>query len=346
MRDYPGGRIDLRSDTVTRPVQDMRNAMSIAEVGDDVLGDDPTVIDLQNRLAKMLGKEAALFVPSGTMSNAIAIKTHTKPGDEIIAHKKSHIYLYEGGGYAMLSGCSVALIDGEHGIMSTDSIKKAIRKVEGSHAHYPNGSLVCVENPPMYGGTIYSQEELDEICDIAHARNCKAHLDGARIFNAAMASGTDIARMVKKFDTVSVCLSKGLGAPVGSLLVGDKDTIKEAHRWRKMFGGGMRQVGILAAAGLYVLDNHIERIKEDHSRARYLAENINSMDNYSVNLEITKTNIVFIKCNEGSDKIVKKLSDQGVDISSIDESTVRVVIHLHITDEDIENTISAFANAQ
>ena len=346
MRDYHGERIDFRSDTVTRPVQAMRDAMSIAEVGDDVLGDDPTVIELQKRLSSMLGKEAALFVPSGTMSNAIAIKTHTKPGDEIIAHEKSHIYRYEGGGYAMLSGCSVALIGGEHGIMSPKSIKKAIRKVEGSQAHYPNGSLVCVENPPMYGGTFYSQQDLDEICDIAHDNNCKVHLDGARIFNAAIASGTDIKQMVKKFDTISICISKGLGAPIGSVLVGDRTTINEAHRWRKMFGGGMRQVGILAAAGLYALENNIDRIKEDHSRAKYLAEKINSMENYSVNLDITKTNIIFIKCNENSDKIVKKLSNSGIDVTSIDDSTVRAVIHLHITDEDIENTISAFSNAQ
>ncbi len=344
MRDYPGGRIDFRSDTVTRPVQAMRDVMSTAEVGDDVLGDDPTVIELQNRIASMLGKEAAIFVPSGTMSNAIAIKTHTKPGDEIITHEKSHIYRYEGGGYAMLSGCSVALIGGAHGIMPPDSIKKAIRKVEGSQAHYPNGSLICVENPPMYGGTFYSQEELDEICDIAHANNCKAHLDGARIFNAAIASGTDVARMVEKFDTVSVCLSKGLGAPIGSVLVGDKNTINEAHRWRKMFGGGMRQVGIIAAAGLYVIDNNIERIKEDHLRAKYLAEKINSMKNFSVNLEITKTNIIFIKCIEDSHEVVKKLSNEGIDVTSIDDSTIRIVIHLHITDEDIENTIIAFSN--
>jgi threonine aldolase len=198
----------------------------------------------------------------------------------------------------------------------------------------------------MYGGSFYSQEELDEICKIAHDNNCKAHLDGARIFNAVAASGTDVARMVEKFDTISVCLSKGLGAPIGSVLVGDKKTINEAHRWRKMFGGGMRQVGIIAAAGIYVLDHNIERIKEDHLRAKYLAEKINSMENYSINLEITKTNIIFINCKENSNDVVKKLSNEGIDVSSIDESTIRIVIHLHITDEDIENTIDAFSNTQ
>jgi threonine aldolase len=230
--------------------------------------------------------------------------------------------------------------------MSPNSVKKAIRKVAGSHAHYPNGSLVCVENPPMYGGAFYSQQDLDEICNIAHDNECKVHLDGARIFNASIASGIDVNKMTDKFDTVSICLSKGLGAPVGSVLVGDTKTIAEAHRWRKMFGGGMRQAGILAAAGLYVLDNHINRMSEDHIRARVLAENLNSMEKYHVNLEITKTNIVFIRCDEGSETIVDKLASKGIDITSIDDNIVRVVIHLHITDEDIENTINAFEDAQ
>ncbi len=257
MRDYPGGRIDLRSDTVTQPVPAMREVMANAIVGDDVLGDDPTVIELQNRIAKMLGKEAALFVPSGTMSNAIAIKSQTKPGDEIIAHKKSHIYNYEGGGYASLAGCSVSLVDGDNGLMSPESVRKAIRKVEGSQGHYPNGTLVCVENSSMYGGEVYDQQVLDEICDIAHNNFCKTHLDGARIFNALMASEVTLIRMVQKFDTISVCLSKGLGTPIGSVLVGNSATIKEAHRWRKMFGGGMRQVRNTCCCRYYMpLDNH------------------------------------------------------------------------------------------
>ncbi len=348
MRDYPGGRIDLRSDTVTQPVPGMREVMATAIVGDDVLGDDPTVIELQDRIANMLGKEAALFVPSGTMSNAIAIKSQTKPGDEIITHKKSHIYLYEGGGYAALAGCSVALVEGEYGIMSPLDVKKSIRKVEGSNSHYPNCSLICVENTAnIGGGSIYTQEVLDEICDIAHANNCKAHLDGARIFNAVIGSGTSVTRMVEKFDTISVCLSKGLGTPVGSLLVGDSKTINEAHRWRKIFGGGMRQSGILAAAGLYALDYHVERLSEDHSRARSLANAINDMDSYDVDLAAVQSNMVFISCEEGkAQDLVENVSKYGVDVLTIGDSIVRAVVHLHITDQDIENTISAFENAQ
>jgi|TARA_B110000914_G_scaffold133909_1_gene117051 threonine aldolase len=346
MRDYPGGRIDLRSDTVTQPVPAMRKAMASAVVGDDVLGDDPTVIELQNRIANMLGKDAALFVPSGTMSNAIAIKSHTKPGDEIIAHKKSHIYNYEGGGYASLAGCSISLVEGDNGLMSPDSVKKAIRKVEGSHGHYPNGSLVCVENSSMYGGAVYPQQVLDDICDIAHNASCKVHLDGARIFNALTVSNVSLIRMVEKFDTISICLSKGLGTPIGSVLVGDHETIKEAHRWRKTFGGGMRQVGILAAAGLYALDNNILRISEDHERAIFLAKKINKLNKFSINLDFTETNIIFVKCDYGSKNIKDRLFDAGIDVSVIDEDVIRLVIHLHITDEDVQNIITAFDNTQ
>ena len=243
--------IDLRSDTVTKPTEGMRKAMSEAVVGDDVLGDDPTVIELQNKVASMLGKEGGLFVPSGTMSNIIATRTHTSPGDEIITEYKSHIYKYEGGAFAALSGCSVALVHGKDGLMNPEDVSNAIRKSEGSLSHYPNGSLVCVENTAQGGGgTVYSQDSLDEICKIAKQKDCKLHLDGARLFHASTASGTPLSRMVRDFDTVSICLSKGLGSPVGSVLVGSKKTLEQAHRWRKMFGGGMRQAGIIAAAGL------------------------------------------------------------------------------------------------
>ncbi len=241
--------IDLRSDTVTQPTEGMRNAMSEAIVGDDVLGDDPTVIKLQDKTAKLLGKEAALYVPSGTMSNIVATRTHTSPGDEIVLESSSHMYRMEGGAFAALSGCSVALVDGVNGIMSAEQVTKAIRKSEGSLSHYPNGSLVCVENTAQGGGgSVYSQEVIDDICKVAREKDCKLHMDGARLFNAAIASNTDPARMVRDFDSVSICLSKGLGAPIGSVLVGSKKDLAQAHRWRKMFGGGMRQAGIMAAA--------------------------------------------------------------------------------------------------
>ena len=355
MKDYPGERVDLRSDTVTQPTPPMREAMAAAVVGDDVLGDDPTVIELQNRIAEMLGKEAALFVPSGTMSNAVAIKSQTKPGDEIVTHRKSHIYMYEAGGYAVLAGCSISLVEGEVGQMSPEDVQRAIRKVAGSDSHYPECTLICVENTAnVGGGSIYDQETLDAICEVAHKNDCRAHMDGARMFNAVVASGTNPARMVRDFDTISICLSKGLGAPIGSVLVGDAATIAEAHRWRKMFGGGMRQSGILAAAGLYALENNIDRLGEDHARARRLAEALDAMEAYSIDLGAVQSNMVYINCKkDGAKNLVNSLAEQGVDVLDLEQgvdygdiSTVRAVVHLHITDEDVDRVIAAFDAAQ
>ena len=336
--------IDLRSDTVTQPTEGMLDAMSKAVVGDDVLGDDPTVIELQNKAAKILGKEAALYVPSGTMSNIVATRTHTSPGDEIVTEAHSHVYQYEGGAFAALSGCSVALVNGKNGLMTPEQVSNSIRKAEGSLSHYPNGSLVCVENTAQGGGgTVYSQETLDEICKVAREKDCKLHMDGARLFNAVVASDTDPARMVRDFDTISICLSKGLGAPVGSVLVGSKADLAQAHRWRKMFGGGMRQSGILASAGLYALENNIERLGEDHRRARQFAEAVAEIPDFSINVDNVQSNIVFIGVGKGNtEKIIERLSKEGVDILSTDDSTIRAVFHLHITDEDLENAIDAF----
>ena len=345
MREYPSDRVDLRSDTVTQPTAAMREAMVNAAVGDDVLGDDQTVIQLQDMLAEMLGKEAALFVPSGTMSNAIAIRAHTSPGDEIITETASHIYVYEGGGYAALSGCSVALVPGNSGIMEPEDVEKAIRKQEGSLGHYPNGSLVCVENTANRGGgTCYPQEKLDQIAKIAHDNGCAAHIDGARLFNACVATGTSPSRMVREYDSISICLSKGLGTPVGSVLVGSSEISSKAHRWRKMFGGGMRQAGVLAACGIYALENHVERLEEDHRRAKHLAESVNSINGFSVNLDSVETNMVYIEGDIGAKKILEKLAKQGIDVLEVGPSAVRAVVHLHITDEDIERTIQAFQN--
>ena len=345
MREYPSDRVDLRSDTVTQPTAAMREAMVNAAVGDDVLGDDQTVIQLQDMLAEMLGKEAALFVPSGTMSNAIAIRAHTSPGDEIITETASHIYVYEGGGYAALSGCSVALVPGHSGIMEPEDVEKAIRKQEGSLGHYPNGSLVCVENTANRGGgTCYPQEKLDQIAKIAHDNGCAAHIDGARLFNACVATGISPSRMVREYDSISICLSKGLGTPVGSVLVGSSEIISKAHRWRKMFGGGMRQAGVLAACGIYALENHVERLEEDHRRAKHLAESVNSINGFSVNLDSVETNMVYIEGDIGAKKILEKLAKQGIDVLEVGPSAVRAVVHLHITDEDIERTIQAFQN--
>ena len=208
--------------------------------------------------------------------------------------------------------------------------------------------MICVENTAnVGGGSVYDQETLDEICEVAHRNDCRAHLDGARMFNAVVASGTDPARMVRDFDTISICLSKGLGAPVGSVLVGDAATISEAHRWRKMFGGGMRQAGMLAAAGLYALENNIERLADDHARARRLAEAVNAMEAYSVDLDAVQSNMVYVDCCEGGAKaLVESLASMGVDVLDLEESTIRAVVHLHITDEDIDRAIAAFEDAQ
>ena len=337
--------VDLRSDTVTKPTLEMREAIKNAQVGDDVLGDDPTIIQLQKKIADLLGKEDALFVPSGTMSNAIAIRAHTNPGDEIITEGTSHIYVYEGGGYAALSGCSVALVPGELGIMTPEDVSKAIRKADGSLGHFPNGSLVCVENTSNRGGgTCYPQETLDAIAKIAHDNDCAAHMDGARLFNAAIATGADPARIVRDYDSISICLSKGLGAPVGSVLVGSSNFISLAHRWRKMFGGGMRQAGVIAAAGLYALENNISRLAEDHKRAKTLANAINEIDMFFVNIDGVQTNMVYINVlgDITAEEIVEKLAEHDVHVLALGDDLLRAVTHIHITDEDIENSINAF----
>lgn len=336
-------RVDLRSDTVTQPTDEMRAVMSTAQVGDDVFGEDSTVIELEERMASLLGKEAGLFVPSGTMSNAIAIRCHTQPGDEIITEEKSHIYVYEGGGYAALSGCSVALVSSDLGIMDVSDVESKIRKSAHGKSHYPNGTLVCMENTANRGGgTCYTQEQIDDIAQMAISKDCAVHMDGARLFNAIIASGLEPARVVRDCDTISICISKGLGAPVGGVLVGSKKVIEQAHRWRKMFGGGMRQAGILAAAGLYALDHHIERLAEDHFRARQLAEGLVGTNGMDLNINSVQTNMVYIKTEDLADNIVKLLAAELIDVLAIGTHLIRMVTHLHIDDEGIERTVNAF----
>ena len=344
MREHPSDRVDLRSDTVTQPTATMRAAMEAANVGDDVLGDDPTVQALQDRLAEMLGKEAALFVPSGTMSNAVAIRAHTSPGDEIITAKNSHIYLYEGGGYAALCGASIALVDVHGGLMRAEDVEQAIRKQAGSLSHYPDGSLVCVENTSNRGGgACYPQETLDQIAALAKANDCATHMDGARIFNAAIATNTPVDRMVRDYDSVSICFSKGLGAPVGSVLVGSSSFIARAHRWRKMFGGGMRQAGILAAACLYALENNIQRLEDDHRRTKMLAQAIQNVDGFEVDMNTVETNMVYFQSEIPATQVMEKLQKLGIDVMDIQPHACRIVVHLHITDEDIQRIIEAFS---
>jgi len=336
-------RVDLRSDTVTQPTDEMRAVMSTAPVGDDVFGEDSTVIELQNRMASLLGKEAGLFVPSGTMSNAIAIRCHTQPGDEIITEENSHIYVYEGGGYAALSGCSVALVPSEVGIMEVSNVESKIRKSVDGKSHYPNGTLVCLENTSNRGGgTFYPQGNIDGIAKKARAQNCAVHMDGARLFNAVIASGVEPSRMVRDCDTVSICISKGLGAPVGGVLLGSNELIQQAHRWRKMFGGGMRQAGVIAAAGLYALDHNRERLAEDHHRAYQLANGLIDIDGIEIDLKSVQTNMVYLQTKTSAVEIVKKLADHGIDVLAIESNLIRLVTHLHIGDEDIEKTIHVF----
>ena len=345
MAAIPSNQIDLRSDTVTQPCQGMREAMARAEVGDDVNGDDPTVIRLQDEVADLLGMEAGLFVPSGTMSNVVAIRTHTQPGDEIIAEEHSHLYVYEGGGYAALSGCSIALVPGNHGLVNPEDVSKRIRKSEGSQSHFPNASLICLENTSNRGGgTCYSLETLTEIGGIARESDCRMHLDGARFFNAVVASGNSASELVAMFDSVSICLSKGLGAPVGSVLVGSKPFIEEAHRWRKMFGGGMRQSGILAAAGLYALEQNLDRLKDDHYHALKLAESIQGLRGLHISMDTVQSNMVYVQTEKSADKWKQQLEEQGVLCFALGENTLRLVTHLHIDEKQIEEVSKVFEN--
>ena len=337
--------IDLRSDTVTQPTSAMKEAMLSAPLGDDVFGDDPSVLALEEKAASMLGKEAALFVPTGTMGNQICIRAHTQPGDEMICSDNAHIYIYEGGGFAALSGLSVACVKNESGIMKPSDVKAAIR-AEGSLSHYPETSLICLENTANRGGgTYYSLEAIQEIGAIARERSLAYHLDGARMFNAVVASGISAKDMVAPFDSISLCLSKALGCPVGSVIVGSRAFINRCHRFRKMFGGGMRQAGILAAAGSYALDHHIERLADDHARAKNLAEALNSVDGYRVNLESVKSNMVYVDVTrEGrsAPELVAALANDGIMITAVNDDTIRAVTHLQIDDDGIEAALNGF----
>ena len=336
--------IDLRSDTVSKPTAQMRDFISAAKVGDDVFGDDELTNSLQEKSARMLGKESALFVPSGTMANQISLRTHTEPGDEIILEKGSHIYMYEGGSYAALSGLSVGLVKGERGIMGLEGIKSAIRP-PGGLSHYPKTKLICVENTANAGGgTVYPLDILHSITELAKVEKLKTHLDGARIFNASIQSGNSAKEIAEGFDSVSFCLSKGLGCPVGSLLCGSKEFIDRAHRFRKMFGGAMRQTGLLAAAGLFALDNNINRLKDDHRRAKELGECLSCLG-YEVNT--VETNMLYInvdKLDEDIEDVVESLKKADILIHPASNTHLRAVFHIGINDDDLSAVKDAFTN--
>lgn len=324
--------IDLRSDTVTKPTPPMRRAMAEAEVGDDVFGEDPTVNKLQEYAAQLFGREAALFVPSGTMGNQIAIKVHTQPGDEVIVEEASHIFNSEMAMMGAFSGVIPRPIPSERGFLRWEQIERAIRpKVY----YYAQTRLICLENTHNFkGGGVYPVEWAREIIEKAHERGLAVHLDGARIFNAAVATGRSVQELTEGFDSVMFCLSKGLGAPVGSMLVGSAEFIEKARRVRKMLGGGMRQVGVLAAAGLYALEHHIERLAEDHENARLLAEALQEIP--EVRLEPVETNIVIFELSKTpAEKLIAELKQRDILALAIGPRRVRLVTHLDVSREEV-----------
>ena len=328
-------RIDLRSDTLTKPTPGMLEAMMNAKVGDDVFGEDPTVAALENKGAKMLGFDAGLFCPSGTMTNQIAIRTLTQPQDEVICDKRSHIYLYEGGGIASNSMVSVELLDGDRGRITAEQVESNIKP---DNIHYPKTSLVALENTVNKGGgCYYTLEQIKSISSVCKNYGLLMHLDGARLFNALVETEESPADIGKYFDTVSICLSKGLGAPVGSLLLGSKAIIKKAQRVRKVFGGAMRQSGYLAAAGIYALDHHIDRLKEDHDKAREIAHILSECDQVA-KVEPVDTNIILFSLKEEivAQDYLNKLEANGILALGFGSNTIRMVTHLDINDEMME----------
>lgn len=336
--------IDLRSDTVTKPSKEMREAMASAEVGDDVYGEDPTVNKLQEKIAELLGKEAALFVPSGTMGNQLCIKSHTQPWDEIICDKDAHIYNYESGSIAGLSHVQVMPVNGKNGIFTADQVEEVIRP----EAYYlPKTKLVCIENTHNRGGgSIFPIDEIKRIKNVVDKYGLKFHLDGARLWNASIATGISMKEYSSYFDSVSVCLSKGLGAPVGSVIAGSKEFIKIAHRYRKAWGGGMRQAGILAAAGLFAIEHNFKRLAEDHRRAKYFAKEISKISRIKIDPDSVQTNIILFEV-EGltAQEVVAKIKDPSKTGDSLllsigKKYLVRAVTHLDVNDEDIEIAIN------
>ena len=335
--------IDLRSDTLTRPTPDMLAAMMQAKVGDDVFGEDPTVNELQEKAAKIFGMEAALYCASGTMTNQIGIRVNTLPQDEVICDKLSHIYLYEGGGMFANSHVSAKLLDGKRGIITPAQI---LDNINPDDVHFPVSKLVSLENTcNKGGGSYYTLAEIAEISAVCKANNLRLHLDGARVFNAFEETKEDPKEYGKYFDTISVCLSKGLGAPVGSLLLGKKETIYHARRVRKMFGGGMRQAGFLAAAGIYALENNITRLKKDHIRAKQIEQ---VLVNHVFIEEVipVMTNIIIFKPNakqKSQAQLMALLAEKGIKVAAFGKEYIRMVTHLDITDEMMSYLLDTLA---
>ncbi len=335
--------IDLRSDTVTKPSDAMREVMLKAEVGDDVYGEDPTVNKLQKRIAEMFGKDTSLFVPSGTMGNEICIKVHTQPGDEIIVDQDSHIFVYETAGPSLLAGVQMMPIAGMNGVMTADQIKMAIRP----RAYYlPRTKLICIENTHgRSSGSIFPLDEIKRIHEIAKCTNVKMHLDGARLWNASVEAEISLDNYGKYFDSISVCFSKGLGAPIGSIIIGNKTFIEEATRYRKIFGGGMRQVGILAAAALYAIEHNIKRLKEDHQKARYFAQELNHLEQIEIDVNQVQTNIVIgniSKMGKSQFEILELLKAHGILLTPERLTSIRSVMHMDVSMQQVEQAVNVF----
>ncbi|UOE51829.1 aminotransferase class I/II-fold pyridoxal phosphate-dependent enzyme [Mucilaginibacter sp. SMC90] len=328
--------VDLRSDTVTKPTPGMLEAMWSAKVGDDVFGEDETINALEAKAAAMFGMEAGIFCPSGTMTNQIAIKCFTQPLDELISDQTAHVYRYEGGGIAFNSAVSTRLLNGYRGILTPELIEP---EINAENIHYPHTSLVVLENTVNKGGgSCYTLDHIKPIAGLCQEKGLKLHLDGARIFNALAHTGDAAVNYGKYFNGISVCLSKGLGAPVGSVLLADKETIKYARRIRKVLGGGMRQAGFLAAAGIYALDHHIERLAIDHAHARILGEELGSLS-WVGNVIPVETNIVLFDTVEPASAILAKLAEKGIKASDTGKNRIRFVTHLDVHAEQIEYTV-------
>ena len=329
--------IDLRSDTVTKPTPGMREAMAQAEVGDDVYGEDPTVNALEAKAARLLGKDAALFVPTGVMANQLCLRLHTRPGDEVLVEGTAHIIRYEGGSASALSQIQLCCVDGNRGLLTADRVLSAIRPKD---IHNPPTTLLCLEQTHNFGGgSVYPLSTIREITKLAGDQGLALHLDGARLFNAAVASGVPAAECAQPFDTVSFCLSKGLGAPVGSLITSTQDRITRLRRLRKMFGGGMRQAGILAAAGIYALEHHVTRLQEDHDNAKGFALQLQQIPTVYVDPDRVETNIVVfevVRSDRSTQELLQAFKEAGVLLNAIGDHLFRAVTHLDVSNTDVE----------
>ncbi len=336
--------IDLRSDTITLPTPEMREAMNEAPIGDDVFGDDQTINKLEERVAEILDKEAAVYMPSGTMTNQVAIRTHTEPGDEILLEQSAHVYFNEAGATAALSGVICRLISGIRGVFGAEDMDAAIRPVDN---HYPRTKLVCVENTTNRGGgKVWPLEKLAEVNKAARQNGFKIHLDGARIWNAAALLEIPEREIAKHFDSVSVCFSKGLGAPVGSALAGSRDFILEARRFRKQFGGGMRQAGVIAAGALYALENNRERLTVDHYNAKIFAKGLAAIPGIKINTDEVETNIInFGVQGMTVNELIEKLNKQGTLVLPKDSITIRAVTNIMVSESQINTAVDHVKNA-